>query len=141
MAFYVFDLDGTLADCAHRIHHITGPEKDWTAFFAACVDDKPIRHTLDLFIRLNRTDRCEIWSGRSDEVATDTNRWLLRHAGYVPRHVRMRKAGDHRPDDVIKREFLAEYGRPDIVFEDRARVVEMWRAEGIPCFQVDAGDF
>jgi hypothetical protein len=44
------DLDGTLADCQHRIHHITPPQyphgdgkqvhpaKDWAAFFAACAN-------------------------------------------------------------------------------------------------------
>lgn len=33
--FIVFDLDGTLADCEHRIHHITKEPKDWRAFFEA----------------------------------------------------------------------------------------------------------
>lgn len=37
--FVVFDLDGTLADGDHRLHHITGETKDWRAFFAACGDD------------------------------------------------------------------------------------------------------
>ena len=32
---YIFDLDGTLADCAHRLHHIQKEQKDWKAFFAA----------------------------------------------------------------------------------------------------------
>jgi hypothetical protein len=35
---YLFDLDGTLADCTHRLHR----RKHWRAFFAACTADSPI---------------------------------------------------------------------------------------------------
>jgi hypothetical protein len=28
------DIDGTLADCTHRLHHIQKQPKDWDAFFA-----------------------------------------------------------------------------------------------------------
>jgi hypothetical protein len=30
---------------------------------------------------------------------------------------------------------------PTLSFDDRDRVVKMWREEGIRCFQVDYGDF
>lgn len=33
---YVFDIDGTLADLTHRLHHIQKQPKDWDAFFDAC---------------------------------------------------------------------------------------------------------
>ena len=29
----------------------------------------------------------------------------------------------------------------DLAFDDRDRVVAMWREEGVPCFQVAPGDF
>jgi hypothetical protein len=41
---YLFDFDGTLADCTHRLHHIKGSRKNWRAFFAACSKDGPIPH-------------------------------------------------------------------------------------------------
>jgi len=31
--------------------------------------------------------------------------------------------------------------KPDLVFDDRASVVTMWRENGIACAQVAAGDF
>lgn len=142
MAFYVFDLDGTLADLTHRRHHVEGEVKDWRAFFAACVDDAPIEHTLDLLYTLHSAgQRVEVWSGRSDEVRDQTRAWLRAHL--VPDDVvlLMRTAGDHRPDDEVKREFLRGGGVPDMVFDDRRRVVEMWRREGVPCAQVADGDF
>src|SRR5690606_19255438 len=43
------------------------------------------------------------------------------------------------PDVELKRYWLnQEYERPDLVYDDRQRVVDMWRAEGVPCFQVTA---
>lgn len=143
MSFYVFDLDGTLADCEHRLSHIQKSPKDWPAFFAACAGDGPIRHTIELLHTLSDIGhRVEIWSGRSDECRAQTEAWL-NDCGIDPRRLTfMRRAGDHRNDDDLKREFLNQSDRrPDIVFDDRARVVAMWRTEGVPCFQVAAAEF
>lgn len=140
MAFYVFDLDGTLADCSHRVHFLDA--KDWRGFFASVNRDAPIPHVIELLLTLHGAgQRIEIWSGRSDECRVETEAWLVRYGipAIVP--VIMRSAGDKRSDDEVKVEFLRGTDRPDIIFDDRARVVEMWRHEGIPCFQVAAGDF
>lgn len=144
--FVVFDLDGTLADGEHRVHHITKEPKDWDAFFAACADDMPIPaalQTLEAFTE-RAEHRVEIWTGRSDQVRAETERWLAAYVGHAFERVltlRMRKAGDHRNDDVLKAEWIDQHGLPDLVFEDRARVVDMWRKRGAVCFQVAAGDF
>lgn len=51
----------------------------------------------------------------------------------------MRAEGDSTPDVVLKRFWLSQAEvRPDLVYDDRQRVVDMWRAEGVPCFQVVA---
>lgn len=140
MAFYVFDLDGTLADCTHRLPYLD--RKDWRGFFAACPGDTVIEHVRLVLWQLAAEHRVEIWSGRSDEVRAETEAWLEDNDISASQLTFMRKAGDHRPDDVVKREFLANADqRPDVIFDDRARVVQMWRAEGIPCFQVAAGEF
>lgn len=47
---YLFDIDGTIADISHRIHHIKGETKDWRSFFAACDGDLPILHIIELAI-------------------------------------------------------------------------------------------
>ena len=144
MAFYVFDLDGTLANLDHRRHLVAGLTKDWDAFFAACIDDAPIQPAIDLFLTLANTgfDHIEIWSGRSDVVRRATELWLEREGISRTYLAYMRPAGDHRPDEVLKRHFLADRKmRPDVVFDDRKKVVDMWRAEGITCFQVAPGDF
>lgn len=158
---YIFDLDGTLADCAHRLHYISGEKKDWRAFFAASAHDAPINHVIQTLQALRRGGaEIWVWTGRSDEVVGETEQWLHDHGIFreVPMlswepwpnvdTFRMRKAGDHRRDDVLKAEWLSQVEPPEFarlklggVFEDRGRVVAMWRECGIPCYQVAPGDF
>jgi FMN phosphatase YigB (HAD superfamily) len=137
--FVVFDLDGTLANLDHRLH--LAEAKDWRGFFAAVGGDTPIAHVIRVAQAMEADGhRVEIWSGRSDECREATEAWLARH--FVPYEaLLMRTEGDYRPDDVIKREFLHGGGQPDLIFDDRDRVVAMWRSLGIPCFQVAKGDF
>ncbi len=141
---YVFDLDGTLADLSHRLHHIQKEPKDWRSFFAEVGNDTVIEHVGNLFDALTWTSICVIVSGRSDECREATMKWLKDHF-LLPSALYMRKAGDHRPDHVVKRELLdqmrAEGFEPIMVFDDRDRVVKMWRENGIPCAQVAEGSF
>lgn len=142
---YVFDIDGTLADCSHRLHYIhPRPAKDWRAFFAACDQDEPIEHMIDLAYALYETAHVVIVSGRSDECKEKTEAWLSKH-GVIYDAIYMRKAGDHRDDDVLKSELLdqmlADGWRPIMAFDDRDRVVKTWRSRGVPCAQVAEGNF
>lgn len=140
--FVVFDLDGTLALTEHRAHYLTRQPKDWRAFYAACDKDPPchpiIRTLMSLYV--NGAD-VQIWTGRSKEVLAKTEAWLDVHGlGAIP--LKMREDGDHRPDTVLKEEWLNEaHRKPDLIFEDRASVVSMWRSHGIVCCQVAPGDF
>lgn len=142
---YVFDIDGTLADCSHRLHHIQKSPKDWRTFFAECKGDFPITHIVDLATTLFMADQQIVYvSGRSDECREATLEWLQRH-GLPDAPLYMRKAGDYRNDDIVKGELLdavlADDLRPVMAFDDRDRVVAMWRARGIPCAQVAPGNF
>lgn len=143
--FIVFDLDGTLANGDHRLHHIQKEAKDWDAYFEACEGDEPISHAISVLVRhVAFGDRVEIWTGRSDQVLSGTMRWLHRVGVYDDGDgpaIRMRAAGDHRNDDALKAEWVERHGKPDLVYEDRDRVVAMWRAQGVPCFQVAPGAF
>lgn len=142
--FVVFDLDGTLADIRHRVHHVRGPGKpDWPAFFAACVNDIPNRPAVAaLHAHVNAGHKVEIWSARSDIVRAETEEWLRVYANIDPALlVHMRAADDNTPDVVLKRHWLYRIHPeewPHIVYDDRQRVVDMWRAMGVACFQVTA---
>jgi hypothetical protein len=145
MKYIVCDLDGTVADASHRLHHIKGPSKDWASFYAACLDDT-LKYPVWKLLLLTAYSGQEILyvTGRSEECRDDTLTWLERHH-FPAGRLLMRKQGDHRQDYIIKREMADEFDLTPatvwFVLEDRDQVVEMWRSRGILCLQVADGDF
>jgi phosphoglycolate phosphatase-like HAD superfamily hydrolase len=141
----VFDLDGTLADCTHRLHHIKQRPANWPAFFAACSQDEPLEKIIAVAQALHAAGHdIEIWTARCDSVRELTRAWLT-DLGIPHTLLLMRSEGDHRDDDQLKREWLGQAlqeGFPvDLVFEDRKRIVDMYRAAGVTCLQVAEGNF
>ncbi len=149
---YIFDLDGTLALIEHRRHFVENRTNRWKEFFAACVNDVPNNPVIDTMNRL-RVAGADIWifSGRSDEVRAQTVKWLADKTTFMSWELdgpmlTMRMAGDYTPDDVLKKQWLDAMTSQDrarlvAVFEDRDRMVKMWRDNGVACFQVAPGDF
>lgn len=147
---YVFDIDGTLADCSHRLYFITPLDEvpfkpDWDAFYDTCGDDAPIEHMVRLAQTLSDAHaRIICATGRPERIRKLTADWLNRHFLY-PRSIYMRADSDHRPDVEVKREMLdrmrADGWEPIMAFEDRDRVARMWRDAGIPCLQACEGTY
>ena len=144
MRLYIFDLDGTIANLKHRLHFIQKVPKDWDGFFNACFHDTPVRWIIDIMDLLECAgSRILILSGRSDAVREPTVSWL--HAHGIPYNVLlMRPEGDHRHDEIVKKELLDSYlkGNPEdtimFIVDDRQRVVDMWRREGYNVLQCDS---
>jgi phosphoglycolate phosphatase-like HAD superfamily hydrolase len=141
---FLFDLDGTLCDGAHRMHYIQGDKKDWNAFFAAANEDLPIFETITIARALFKNNTILLSTGRSESIRQLTADWMVKYR--VPyQGLWMRKVNDHRPDTIVKSELLDDilkrYPKVDGVFEDRASVVEMYRARGLRVYQVAQGDF
>jgi predicted kinase len=145
MMFVVFDFDGTLALIEHRRHHIAGPSKNYDAFFDACGADlpnPPVIHALKTYLGAPERHRVEIWSGRSDRTRAASEAWLAQQGVPPAILTRMRRDGDYTKDYVLKECWLKESAqRPDVIFDDRQSVVDMWRRNGVTCFQVAPGDF
>lgn len=148
--FVVFDLDGTLADADHRNPLIMGPtanrHKNWEEYYARCEYDPPVAPIIALWHALECAGhRLEIWTGRSIGVKDKTITWLARYGIYNP-EILMRPLDDHRPDTELKGEWLATTmvrgpGKPDMVIEDRTRMINFWRSMGIIALQCAPGDF
>ena len=138
----IFDLDGTLADCDHRRHLVSNKQRaDWEIFYRLCIYDKPIWPVIKIFRALRQEDHVEIWSGRSEIVRAETEVWLEQH-GCGGVRVKMRPDKDYTPDDILKEQWLKNCPHKiDLVIDDRKKVVEMWRRNGIICAQVAPGDF
>ncbi len=146
----ICDIDGTLADLSHRLHHIKpapGQRKNWAAFFDSVFGDAV--HT-DMRIILDRLygngDHEVVYvSGRMERCRWATERWLILNC-FPPGRVFMRKDGDYRPDYTVKEEILDRQLKltpADVlcVLDDRDQVVDMWRTRGFRVLQVADGAF
>lgn len=156
---YIFDIDGTLADCSHRLHFILPPKEDlagdidldkiapdWESFYKDCVNDKPIMPVVELLWALkNNGDKIIYVTGRPIKYMEETRNWLIKIIGDKHIVMFMRKDGDHRQDYIVKKELYKNCIKPyhiiDGVFEDRKQCVDMWRSLDLTCYQVADGNY
>ncbi|CAM4519203.1 AAA family ATPase [Nocardia ninae] len=130
----IWDIDGTLA-------HMTGRSPyDYTRVSEDRVDDS-VRHIANTMYPNHRNI---LVSGRSEDCRPETERWLD-DKGVLHDELYMRKTGDNRDDAIVKyeifRDSIAPYFNVIGVFDDRNRVVAMWRRLGLKTFQVQEGNF
>jgi hypothetical protein len=147
----ICDLDGTLANCEHRVHHVRNKPKNWDAFYAGVREDEvnyPVLNILDKFLCYEGLRYNIIFcSGRPERCRENTVWWLKEVAhiwDYKYTTLLMRKDGDYRADYIVKEEILNEHIDKDrvlFVLDDRQQVVDMWRRNGLTCFQVAEGNF
>ena len=139
----IFDIDGTLADISERIHHIKKKPKNWNAFNEGMAKDKAIHSMVRLCNILFASGlHIILCSGRNERNRPETVEWLSRQ-GINYHELLLRKDEDYRPDAVVKQELIQSLDKSKILFvvEDRSRVVEMWRSEGLICLQCAPGEF
>lgn len=136
----IFDLDGTLANIDHRLHHVQNGNKNWDAFYKACPDDGPIDPIIELARMCDDAGHAVvISSGRSENVRAETEAWLDKHGVNYAR-LFMRPNQCFVPDQALKKAWLDEglFGpKENILFvvEDRDRMVQMWRQQGLLTLQ------
>jgi hypothetical protein len=138
----IVDIDGTLADVQHRLHHLKGPGKtNWGKFFRDAHKDEPVEIVARWVNNLAPEYTAILITGRPEECRKDTEAWLAKH-GIRYRKLHMRSTGDHRPDTIVKKELLEKVGpgRVAFVIDDRPPVCDMYRECGMRVFQVSSGE-
>lgn len=145
----IMDIDGTLANAEHRLHLLpkgahSGPDASWDKFFAAARFDKPNHEIVTLNNQLARDFPVMICTGRPEKDRRMTIEWLKTH-NIKFNTLMMRRDGDHRDDTIVKKEMLDairlfDYD-PMFAVEDRKRVAQMWRDNGVRCLHVCEGDY
>lgn len=137
----IFDIDGTLAVMGDR-----------TPYDGAKVHLDTLHidvgQALDVYRAYGYT--IIIVSGRDEVYRTVTEKWLADvGVKYDQLYMRPTEPGNKREDSIIKYELFNKYIRPqglyiDAVFDDRHRVLRMWRELGLTTFHVngpDSGNF
>lgn len=138
----IFDIDGTLANNNHRSPY----------YLDSLINDTPISVVVESLLMYHEQGyRIILVSGRHQGNSGDpkkhlnsTIEWLKKYD--IPYdHLYMRKHNDKRKDDIVKEEifwnYIADNYNVKVAYDDRDRVVAMWRRIGVPCFQVAYGDF
>ena len=141
----IVDLDGTLCDVEHRVHHVQSNPKNWHAFNSAMDHDSSYFWCLELIAAMReRGYQILFVTGRDENYRINTELWLKKHLVEYDA-LYMRKAHDSREDSDIKEEIYKNKIKPTtqvlFVVDDRKSVVERWRALGLTCLQCAPGDF
>jgi len=131
----IFDLDGTLTHANGRRGYF-----DW---------DRCDRDTRDEIVfrayerHVTAGDTIFFITGRAEEARASTELWLQTYAPTYERLL-MRKSEDYRQDYVVKEEIYNHYIKGkynvEVIYEDKQKVVDMWRRIGLKVFQVSKGD-
>lgn len=151
----VCDVDGTIADINHRVPILYNGEtdrtkfkdyagkKNWKDFFAQMSNDVLRQDVADKLIKDAEEANASIVfvSARGMEWEKETVEWLDKNLPFKYTTIIMRQQGDRRDDEIVKREiyerFLKHY-KIVKVFDDRPRVVRMWKELGLDV--EDCGD-
>ena len=164
----IFDLDGTLANIDRRRDHALKMGKNgkmnWNEFFnpAHIAFDEPNEPVIKMAQTFKKEGfKIVIFSGRNDISFDRTVEWLewndvpfdllvMRPDKFKPKSWPVAKGNPatremrFMPDEILKKEMLDTFvDRNDVLMtvDDRQKVVDMWRAEGLTCFQVAPGNF
>lgn len=140
----IVDMDGTLSDVGHRLHHIKGPgRKNWNEFFERMDQDPPNDEVVNMVREYANEHEIVIITGRPETYRQNTIDWLERN-GVPFSRLYMRPSRNRRPDYVVKKEILDSLGpekdRVALVIDDRPSVCDMWRACGLKVHQVETGE-
>ena len=141
----IFDIDGTLMNISHRKKFVEQRPKDWDKFREATKDDVPNLDVFAIAIALQKQGHnILIASGRNKSQRAITMMQLMKEK-LVFRALELRSDTDYLPDYIVKADMLEKFKadgwKPELVFDDRSSVVDMWRSKGLRAVQVAPGDF
>ena len=145
------DLDGTICDVMHRLGYVKNGNKDWKSFFEAMDDDTLRVEVIEQVMAVMKQENAHLIfiSARPEKYRERTMNWFVKQAfelGHTfPSFVTllMRPDGDSREDSIVKKEMYNKYLKNlDVVrvFDDRPRVIRMWREMGLEVTDVGSGE-
>ena len=155
MKYIVFDIDGVLADCSHRLKYIQGKDKDYDKFYSdeEVMKDKPIeagKKIIDMLYNLYAMEdfyrptefygKIILLTGRNEVCEEATRIWVSRNIldNSSLYSIIMRPKNDYRPAHEVKKSLIEKHiGFENIlfVFDDDAMVNEMYKRHGVICYR------
>lgn len=132
---YLVDIDGTIAEGkSHR-----SPYDESKVFL-----DLPLPTIRVIKSLIATGEKIIYFSGRTDGCRLETIKWITKYVDTDEPELYMRKSGDTRSDDIVKKEMYETYIKDKFevfgVFDDRKRVKRMWVSLGLWVFDVNQKD-
>lgn len=142
--YIIVDIDGTIADCSHRLHYLDETPKNHDAFYDEVDKDLPIDKVINVVRYLSEKHFIILTSGRRNQCCEKTVDWLKKYN--VPYDaLLMRQWWDRRPDTEIKKDIYNMcLANKNVIMsiDDRPCVVELRRSLWIFTIDVNQrGDF
>lgn len=137
----IFDIDGVLADCSHRLKYIQGEKKDYDKFYSEeeLLKDQVVDQNHVIFTILEEIGESIIFvTGRNEICREATRKWLEEKAWSRPYRLLMRPENDWRPAHEVKEGLIKEYiGFENInfAFDDDDKINEMYAKHGVTCYK------
>ena len=142
----IVDIDGTIANIDHRLHHIRKNPKNWRGFFSEIRYDEPRWDVLYEVVNQAEKENAGIVyvSARPEQYRTETEKWLKEHIHHTYKYktLIMRHDSDKRKDELVKKDILNRYFKRDriiAVYDDRLSVIRMWESEGLKVINCNIG--
>lgn len=146
MKYIVFDIDGVLADCSHRLKYIQGEDKDYDSFYSydEILKDKPILNLDKILLNIQCAESSDIdirfITARNIKSITATAEWLEKYFSIMVEEgdILMRPEKDWRPAYQVKEDLVKKYiGFENILFafDDDDKVNEMYEKHGVMCYK------
>ena len=156
MKYIVFDIDGVLAGCSHRLKYIQGKDKDYDKFYSKeeLWKDKPIKAGINILDAMNKFEVMRdnprlkefygeviFITGRNEICRDTTSNWLYNNIlerPNVSHNLYMRPENDYRPAHEVKKDLIEKHiGFENILFtfDDDVMVSEMYNRHGVMCYR------
>nr|DAF05321.1 MAG TPA: hypothetical protein [Caudoviricetes sp.] len=146
MKYIVFDIDGVLADCSHRLKYIQGEDKDYDSFYSydEILKDKPILNLDKILLNIQCAESSDIdirfITARNIKSITATAEWLEKYFSIMVEEgdILMRPEKDWRPAYQVKEDLIEKHiGFENILFafDDDDKVNEMYKKHGVTCYK------
>lgn len=146
MKYIVFDIDGVLADCSHRLKYIQGEDKDYDSFYSydEILKDKPILNLNKILFNIQCAESSDIdikfITARNIKSITATAEWLEKYFSIMVEEgdILMRPKNDYRPAHEVKKDLIEKHiGFENILFafDDDDQVNEMYKKHGVMCYK------
>lgn len=132
----IVDLDGTLCNINHRLHHVEKEPKDWESFFKEIPNDTVNQWVKELIDMLWDRDII-LLSWRPDSYYDTTAKWLADNSINY-NFILMRSHWDRRPDYQVKRDLYNQCLDWNIALaiDDRDEVCQLRKEKNIPYLQL-----